>query len=57
MKNGGVGGGAWCEIELQEEAGEELVKVGWTHGPNGMEKSKTAIDLGGLCEDTFGGFY
>ena len=24
-------------------------------GLNGMKKSKTAIDLGGLCEDTFGG--
>ena len=31
---------------FHEEAGEELIKVGWTRGPNGMEKSKTAIDLG-----------
>ena len=29
--------------------------MGWTHGPNGMEKSKTMIDMGGLCEDKFGG--
>ena len=33
MKNGGAEGGAWCEIE----AGEELVKVSWTRGPNGIE--------------------
>ena len=30
MKNGGADGGGWCEIESQEEAGEEPVKVGWT---------------------------
>ena len=42
--------------EFQEEAGEELVKVGWTRGPNGMEKSKTDADMGGLCEDRFDGF-
>ena len=29
--------------------------MSWTRGLNGMEKSKTAIDLGGLCEDTSGG--
>ena len=41
--------------EFQEEAGEELIKVGWTCGLNGMEKSKTETDMGGLCEDRFGG--
>ena len=41
VKNGGAEGGAWCEIEFYEEAGGELVKVGWTCGLNGMEKSKT----------------
>ena len=25
--------------------------MGWTRGPNGLEKSKTAIDIEGLCED------
>ena len=30
MKNGGAEGGVWCEIEFHEEAGDELVKVGWT---------------------------
>ena len=35
MKNGGTGGGGWWEREFQEEAGEELVKVGWTRGRNG----------------------
>ena len=38
-------GGASCETEFHEEAGE-LDKVGWTRGPNGMEKSKTATDIG-----------
>ena len=41
--------------ELQEKVGEELVKVGWTCGLNGMEKSKTKTEMGGLCEDRFGG--
>ena len=36
--------------EFQEEAGGEMVKVGWTCGPKGMEKT----DMGGLCEDIFG---
>ena len=27
-KNGGAEGGGWCERGFQEEAGEELVKVG-----------------------------
>ena len=29
--------------------------MGWTRGPNGMEKRQTAIDVGGLCEDKSGG--
>ena len=35
MKNGGAEGGRWCERGFQGEAGEELAKVGWTHGING----------------------
>ena len=41
--------------ELQEEAGEELVKAGWTCGLNGMEKSKTKTEMGGLREVRVGG--
>ena len=42
--------------EFQEEDGEEIVKVGWTRGANGMEeKNKTETDLVGLCENRFGG--
>ena len=29
--------------------------MGWTRGPNGIEKRQTAIDMGGLSEDNFGG--
>ena len=25
--------------------------MSWTRGPNGMENSKNAIDMGGLCEN------
>ena len=35
VKNGGAEGGGWCERGFQEEAGEELAKVGWTRGKNG----------------------
>ena len=28
--------------------------MGWTRGLNGIENSKTVIDLGELCEDTCG---
>ena len=40
--------------EFQEEAGEELVKVGWARELNGMEMSKTETDMRRLCEDRFG---
>ena len=33
---------------------KKLVKVGWTHGPIGVEESKTAIDMRGLREGKFG---
>ena len=56
MKYGGAEGKDWCEREFQEEAGEESVKVSWTRRPNGLEEnSKTKTDMGGLCEDRFGG--
>ena len=29
--------------------------MGWTRGPDRMEKIETAIDMGGLREDNFGG--
>ena len=29
-----VSGGSWCVRESQEEVGEVLVTVRWTHGPN-----------------------
>ena len=65
MKNGGTGGGGWWEREFQEEAGEELVKVGWTRGRNGRgtveeeivygrsrgKEEKSATEIGGLCEE------
>ena len=56
--------------ERREEAGEELVKVGWTRGKNGRErlmesicaqsggkkeKRKTETEIGGLGEERFGG--
>ena len=34
-KNGGAGGGGWCERESHEDAGENPAKVGWTRGKNG----------------------
>ena len=53
--------------ELREETGEELVKVGWTHGNNRRgtvtgesvciqsgewkEKRKTPTEIGGLSEE------
>ena len=62
MKNGGVEGGGGCERGFQEEAGEELAKVGWTRGINGRgtvdeksgcaqsggkkEKRKTETEMG-----------
>ena len=44
MNNGGADGRGRCE-EFREEAGEQLVKVGWAHGKNG----KGTIDEGSGC--------
>ena len=35
MKNGGAEGGGWWEREFQEEACEEIGKLGWARGKNG----------------------
>ena len=43
VKNGGAEEGARCRIEFQEETGEELVKVGWARGANGMEKTRPRL--------------